>query len=565
MIVGIDLGTTHSLIGCFEGNAPRLFPNALGDLLTPSAISVGDDGGILVGQSARDRLITHPQASVAAFKRWMGSNRSTRLGKRDFRPEELSALVLRSLIADAEAALGEKVREAVISVPAYFGDAQRKATRAAGELAGIKVERLVNEPTAAALAYGLQERIDGSTFIVLDLGGGTFDVSILEIFDGVMQVHASAGDNHLGGEDFLDAMADACCKDLGINRRTLPANELAMLLSRLETAKKQLSSTNDVVAHLQLDGATREWRIDDASFQRLAEPLLQRVRTPIERALRDAKLSPGDLSEVVMVGGASRMPLFTRLVTRMLGRLPLRHVHPDQAIALGAAVVGGMKMRNQALEEVVMTDVCPYTLGIATAREDEHGRVSNGHFSPIIERNATVPVSRSEEFSAMQDGQREIKLEIYQGESPRVVNNVLLGTLDIRLAPKMKKNQAAIDVRFTYDVNGVLQVESTVLGTGEKHELILQDNPGVLDQAEIRERLASLSALKVHPREDQANLATIARIERLYEERLDLRGQLQDWLARFMSILEGQDRVRIERERGELSRALDRLEAQGID
>ena len=565
MIVGIDLGTTHSLIGCFEGNAPRLFTNALGDLLTPSAISVGDDGGILVGQSARDRLITHPQASVAGFKRWMGSNRGTRLGKRDFRPEELSALVLRSLVADAEAALGEKVREAVISVPAYFGDAQRKATRAAGELAGIKVERLVNEPTAAALAYGLQERIDGSTFIVLDLGGGTFDVSILEIFDGVMQVHASAGDNHLGGEDFLDVMAEACCKDLGIDRRTLPANELAMLLSRLETAKKQLSSTNEVVAHLQLGGAAREWRIDDSSFQRLAEPLLQRVRAPIERALRDAKLSPGDLSEVVMVGGASRMPLFTRLVTRMLGRLPLRHVHPDQAIALGAAVVGGMKMRNQALEEVVMTDVCPYTLGIATAREDEHGRISNGHFSPIIERNATVPVSRSEEFCAMQDGQREIKVEIYQGESPRVVNNVLLGTLDVRLAPKMKKNQPAIDLRFTYDVNGVLQVESTVLGTGEKHELILQDNPGVLSDAEIRERLALLSALKVHPREDQANLATIARIERLYEERLDLRGQLQDWLARFLSLLEGQDRVRIERERGELSRALDQLEAQGID
>lgn len=565
MIVGIDLGTTHSLIGCFEGNAPRLFANALGDLLTPSAISVGDDGGILVGQSARDRLITHPQASVAAFKRWMGSNRSTRLGKRDFRPEELSALVLRSLIADAEAALGEKVREAVISVPAYFGDAQRKATRAAGELAGIKVERLVNEPTAAAMAYGLQERIDGSTFIVLDLGGGTFDVSILEIFDGVMQVHASAGDNHLGGEDFLDVMAEACCKDLGIDRRSLPANELAMLLSRLEAAKKQLSSANEVVAHFQLGGATREWRIDDSSFQRLAEPLLQRVRAPIERALRDAKLSPGDLSEVVMVGGASRMPLFTRLVTRMLGRLPLRHVHPDQAIALGAAVVGGMKMRNQALEEVVMTDVCPYTLGIATGREDEHGRVSTGHFSPIIERNATVPVSRSEEFCALQDGQREIKVEIYQGESPRVVNNVLLGTLDIRLAPKLKKNQPAIDLRFTYDINGVLQVESTTLGTGEKHELILQDNPGVLGEAEIRERLASLSGLKVHPREDQANLATIARIERLYEERLDLRGQLQDWLARFMSILEGQDRIRIERERGELSRALDQLEAQGLD
>ncbi|MFT3806375.1 Hsp70 family protein [Arenimonas sp.] len=222
MIVGIDLGTTHSLIGIYEDSAPRLFPNAVGELLTPSVVSIGDDGGVLVGAGARDRLITHPGASVAAFKRWMGTNRSTQLGKRSFRPEELSALVLRSLLADAEAALGEKVREAVISVPAYFGDAQRKATRAAGELAGIKVERLINEPTAAALAYGLQERIDGSTFIVLDLGGGTFDVSILEIFDGVMQVHASAGDNHLGGEDFLKAMLEACCKDLEIDTRLLP-------------------------------------------------------------------------------------------------------------------------------------------------------------------------------------------------------------------------------------------------------------------------------------------------------------------------------------------------------
>lgn len=565
MIVGIDLGTTHSLIGIYEGNAPRLFPNAVGDLLTPSVVSLDDGGGILVGQGARDRLITQPAASVAAFKRWMGTNRGTRLGKREFRAEELSALVLRSLLADAEAALGEKVREAVISVPAYFGDAQRKATRAAGELAGIKVERLVNEPTAAALAYGLQERIDGSTFIVLDLGGGTFDVSILEIFDGVMQVHASAGDNHLGGEDFLKAMLDACCKDFGIDARRLPPGELAQLLARLEAAKKQLSQQDEVAMTVQVEGQAREWTINEGRFQHLVEPLLQRVRAPIERALRDARLSPADLSEVVMVGGASRMPVFTRLVARMLGRLPLRHVHPDQAIALGAAVAAGMKMRDQALEEVVMTDVCPYTLGIATAREDEHGRVSSGHFSPIIERNATVPVSRSEQFCAMQDGQREIKLEIFQGESPRVANNVLLGTLDIHLAPKMRKHQPAIEVRFTYDINGVLQVESTTLGTGEKRELILQDNPGVLGEAELRERLAALSAIKVHPREDQANLATIARIERLYEERLDQRGLLQDWLARFIAVVEGQDRVRIERERLELSQALDQLEAQGFD
>ncbi len=565
MIVGIDLGTTHSLIGCYDGGAPRLFPNPLGELLTPSAVSIGEDGGILVGQAARDRLITHPNASVAAFKCWMGSNRTTRLGNRDFRPEELSALVLRSLVADAEAALGGKVREAVISVPAYFGDAQRKATRAAGELAGIKVERLVNEPTAAALAYGLQERIDGSTFIVLDLGGGTYDVSILEIFDGVMQVHASAGDNHLGGEDFLKLMLDACCRDLGIDPRRLPAGELALMSTRLEAAKKQLSSAPEATISLQLGGQPREWRIDDARFQRLTEPLMQRLRAPIERALRDARLSPGDLGEVVMVGGASRMPAFTRLVSRMLGRLPLRHVHPDEAIALGACVAAGMKARDQALEEVVMTDVCPYTLGVGTSREDEHGRISHGHFSPIIERNATVPVSRAEMFSAIQDNQRLIHLEIFQGESPRVANNVLLGTLDINLPPKVRKHAPAIEVRFTYDVNGVLQVESTTLDTNEKRELILQENPGVLTEAEIRERLAALSAIKVHPRDEQANLAAVARIERLYAERLGQRNLLQDWLARFMAALESQDRPRIERERGELSGALDQLEAQGLD
>lgn len=563
MIVGIDLGTTNSLIGIYEGSAPKLFPNGLGDVLTPSVISVGDDGSILVGQAARDRLITHPHTSVAAFKRWMGSNRITVLGQHKFRPEELSALVLRSLVADAEALLGEKVHEAVISVPAYFGDAQRKATRAAGELAGIKVERLINEPTAAALAYGLQERVDGSTFIVLDLGGGTFDVSILEIFDGVMQVHASAGDNHLGGEDFLELMIDACCRELGMDRRSLLPNELAHLRSRMEATKKQLSAGTEAVTTFHVDGQSREWRIGETAFQHLSEPLLQRLRTPIERALRDARLAPADLSEVVLVGGASRMPVFTKLVSRMLGRLPLRNIQPDQAIAHGVCIAAGMKMRDESLEEVVMTDVCPYTLGVGTSREDEHGRITSGHFSPIIERNATVPVSRAEEFCALQDGQREIKLDIYQGESPRVTNNVLLGTLDIPLPPKIRKNAPAIEVRFTYDVNGVLQVESRTLGTDVRRELIVQDNPGVLSEAEIRDRLATLSSLKIHPRSEQANLATIARIERLYEERLDQRAMLQDWLARFLALLEDQDRVRIDRERAELDRALDQLEAQG--
>ncbi|GAB3383808.1 Hsp70 family protein [Lysobacter fragariae] len=560
MIVGIDLGTTHSLIGIHGPDGPQLIPNALGELLTPSAVSVDAEGHLLVGRAARERLVTHPDSSVAAFKRWMGTSRETRLGSRSYRPEELSALVLRSLLDDARAHLGEDIREAVISVPAYFGDAQRKATRAAGELAGIRVERLINEPTAAALAYGLQERIDGSTFIVLDLGGGTFDVSILEIFDGVMQVHASAGDNHLGGEDFLQLLVNACCADHDLDPRKLPGNELAQLQSRLETVKQQLSRDERAGASFTVGGKSFDWEIDEHRYGQLADPLLQRLRTPIERALRDARLTPAQLAEVVMVGGASRMPVFTRLVAKMLGRLPLRHVNPDQAIALGACVAAGMKARDQSLEEMVLTDVCPYTLGVAISRRDESDRITHGHFSPIIERNATVPVSRVEQYAPMHDDQKEIELEVYQGESPRVANNVLLGKIHIPLPRKRRRDENTFDVRFTYDVNGVLQVEAKVHATGSSHELILEGNPGLLSKEEIRRRLADLERIKIHPREDQANLAVIARIERLYEESLENRTMLQEWLGRFMGVLESQDPQRIERHRIELSRALDQVE-----
>lgn len=560
MIVGIDLGTTHSLVGRFSEQGPQLFPNALGDVLTPSVISVDEDGKILIGAAARDRLITHSQSSVATFKRWMGTARETRLGPHHFRPEDLSALILKSLIADAEAATGEKVTEAVISVPAYFGDAQRKATRTAGELAGIKVERLINEPTAAALAYGLQERVDGATFIVLDLGGGTFDVSILEIFDGVMQVHASSGDNRLGGEDFLQVLVDLFASEMKLDLGALSRAEIALLHSKIDQAKRLLSSQDRVTVEIQLQGTPYQWEITENRFQQESEGLLQRIRAPIERAIRDAKLSPADLSEVILVGGAARMPIFTRLVARMLGRLPLRHVNPDQAIALGACVAAGMKARNQALEEMVMTDVCPYTLGVGVSRDHGNGRRTEGHFSPIIERNATVPVSRSSSFNAIEDNQREILLEVYQGESPRVASNVLLGALSVKLPPRTPVADSMVEVRFTYDVNGVLQVEAKLLSTGQVEELILQNNPGVLDEHEIRERLKALESIKVHPREVQANLATIARLERIYEERLDLRPMLEDWLSTFMAHLESQDVTNIERVRKELDGALAQID-----
>jgi len=560
MLAGIDLGTTHSLISRWTDDGPQLIPNAFGEWLTPSVVAVDDEGRILTGRAAQERLLSHPEQAVAAFKRYMGTDRVTKLGKHAFRPEELSALVLKSLIADVEAYTGEKVDEAVISVPAYFSDAQRKATRHAGELAGIRVDRLINEPTAAALAYGLEQRNVESRFLVIDLGGGTFDVSVLELFDGVMEVHATAGDNFLGGEDFTDALVAACLDDLKIARGTLGLADSTELRARLERLKRQIGAQPGST-ELRLGGTTHRWTIDEGRFEQLAAPLLARMRTPIERALRDARLAVSDLAEIVLVGGASRMPMVTRLVTRMFGRLPLRHVNPDEAIARGTAVMAGLKQRAASLDEIVMTDVCPYTLGIETSAATPSGHREQGLYSPIIERNTTVPTSRANIYSPMNDYQKELKLRVFQGEAARVVNNVFLGELSIDL-PHAKAVDTPVEVRFTYDVNGLIEVEATILSTKAKHRLAIQQNPGLLSDAEVAERLAALAHLKVHPRDDQANMAIIAQAERLYEERSgDLRHQIGQWLLAFRAELDSQDPPRIRAAQKRMLELIERVEA----
>lgn len=561
MIVGIDLGTTHSLIGTYGAEGPVLFQNALGSYLTPSVVSVDGDGHVIVGQAARDRMVSHPDSSIATFKRWMGTPRETLLGPHAFRPEELSALILRALIADAEAAGGEKVTEAVISVPAYFSDAQRKATRAAGELSGIRVERLINEPTAAALAYGLQEKHDGSRFLVFDLGGGTFDVSVLEMFEGVVEVHASAGDNFLGGEDFLDVLESAFCADQQVSLKALTPQEHGQLRRRLEQAKRELGANASTTVEWRQADTPHAWHIDEERFAYLSEALVQRMRAPLERAMRDARLQPSQLDEIVLVGGASRMPLVARLVSRMFGRLPLRHVNPDQAIALGACVAAGLKARDQRLDEVILTDVCPYSLGTKVSRRDEKGNEQTGFFAPIIHRNSTVPVSREDIFHPVRDHQTKLSLEVYQGENPMVERNIKLGQLEIPLPPKRTMAENAVRLRFTYDINGVLQVEAELIATGQRYELVLEQNPGLLDPAEIRQRLAALQDIKIHPREKQENIAILARAERLYEEYVAARAQLQQWIAYFRSILESQDDQFIREHRRQFGEALDSMEA----
>lgn len=563
MIVGIDLGTTNSLIGRFDGSEPQLFKTSLGSYLTPSVVSLDDDGTVIVGQAARERLITHPERTVASFKRWMGSAREIPLGNRNFRPEELSALVLRALVMDAEAATGEKIDEAVVSVPAYFSDAQRKATRAAGELAGLRVEKLINEPTAAALAYGLRERPENSRFLVFDLGGGTFDVSILEMFEGIVQVHASAGDNFLGGEDFLGVLEGAFLADQHIDAKALSREQRGQLRRLLEAAKRNLTQARKADVRFTCDGRDLEWSIDEDRFADLSDPLIQRMRAPLERALRDANLQPSDLSEIILVGGASRMPLVARLVSRMFGRLPLRHVDPDHAVALGAAITAGMKARDAALEETILTDVCPYSLGIEVSRKDPaSGRRVDGVFTPIIQRNNTVPISREDTFFPITEQQRQLELKVFQGESPMVEHNIKLGELTLDLPRGKSIEEQAVVVRFTYDVNGVLQVEATIKRTGETHELLLQQNPGILSDKEIRERLAKLAALKIHPRDRQENIATLARAERVYAERLALRDDIAEMITRFRSTIESQDDQRIRSERTEFEHVLDQVESE---
>ncbi|HLZ03126.1 MAG TPA: molecular chaperone HscC [Bradyrhizobium sp.] len=546
MIVGIDLGTTNSLVGVWRDGAAVLIPNALGHFLTPSAVGIGDDGAILVGLPARERLSTHPARTAAAFKRYMGTDRLLFLADRGYRPEELSALVLRSLKADAEAYLREPVDEAIITVPAYFNDLQRKATKTAGALAGLKVNRLLTEPTAAALAYGLDAQTDDELLLVVDIGGGTFDVSLLHRFEGVMEVRATAGDSWLGGEDFVDAIVAAFKASHG----DIPL-PLAVLRRQAELAKRKLSTEERATIAVMHDGKSIEWTLDREQFEAICEPLLVRVRAPIERALRDARVEPDALSRIILAGGASQMPVFRRLVARLFRRLPVHQINPEEVVARGAAVRAGMVSRDAALEETVMTDVAPFTLGIEISIQ--HGERasdrSNGIFMPIIERNTVIPASRSKVVTTIHDNQRSMIVKVFQGEARLVKDNVLLGDLKLTLPPG-PAGREEVDVRFTYDSSGLLEVRATTLSTGRAETLVIEGNPGLMQPDEIARRLAALAKLKIHPRDDVQNRALIARAERLFEERLgDDRAAIGDALARFVAALDRQNPEEIDRAR----------------
>ncbi|WP_431825420.1 Hsp70 family protein [Burkholderia sp. F1] len=563
-IVGIDLGTTNSLIAVWREDRAELIPNALGDVLTPSCVSVDADGSMLVGRPALERRSKHPERTAASFKRYMGTERKLHLADRFFRPEELSSLVLKSLKADAEAWLNEPVTEAVIAVPAYFNDAQRKATRIAGELAGIKVLRLVNEPTAAALAYSVHQRDGERKFLIFDLGGGTFDVSVLDFFEGVMEVRASTGDNFLGGDDFTQALCELFCRKRGIEPSALSAGDTQRLWRQVEGAKRRLTQSDNgrVALELRVGEVDHAIEVGGEEIDRAFEPLLDKLRKPVERALRDAKIPLGELNEIILVGGATRMPAVRRLVTRMFSRLPAGHLNPDEVVALGAAVQAGLVGRHAALDEMVMTDVAPYSLGIDTSIQIGADDFSGGHFLPIIERNTIVPVSREQQIVTIRDRQQFLSIRVFQGEARLTRDNIALGELKLEV-PLKPAGQAGADVRFTYDVSGVLEVQATAFPDGVTRTIVIEENPGVMSADEIARCFAALASLKIHPREQIENRTVLARADRIYEELLgEPRRYLAAQIARFQALLERQATDEIPRVRRELSTVLDQIEAQ---
>ena len=558
MLIGIDLGTTNSLVACFRDGRAQLIPNRLGSVLTPSVVSIDREGRLYIGEAASERALLHPLESAAVFKRSMGTEREFQLGDRRFRAEELSSLVLKSLKEDAEAFLGESVTDAIISVPAYFNDHQRKATKRAGELAGLHVVRIINEPTAAAIAHGMAEQND-ARYLVFDLGGGTFDVSILEHYSPIMEVHAIAGDNFLGGEDFTRVLCDLFYAHAGVAPESLDLKTRAEVRKTAERCKCAFSDTPAIVMICQLGEKTHAMPLTLQQYETACAPLLERLRKPVERSLRDARVSLSEIDRVVLVGGATRSPVIRRFVERLFGQKPSLRINPDVAVALGAALQCAMKERDREVREIVLTDVCPFTLGTEVVADNgvfEEG----GHYLPIIERNTTIPVSRTQTVCTASDNQTKVCVKVLQGESRMAGNNLLLGELTVTVPPG-PKGKESVDITYTYDVNSLLEVEVHVRSTGVRRKMIIQNSQNPMTDREAQERMAQLAYLKRDPREEEPNRLLLLRGERMYEEATaDVRMAIDRAVMDFERALNRRDRPGIERARAKLERFLDEME-----
>lgn len=559
-IIGIDLGTTNSSCSYWSDktNDVELIPNRLNEFLTPSVVGFDDNQKIVIGKIAKERLYLHSDSTVAVFKRLMGTSHRITLGNQEFTATELSSLLLRSLKEDAEQFLGEQITEAVISVPAYFNDNQRHATKIAGELAGLKIQRLINEPTSAALAYGLHQQKEG-TYIILDMGGGTFDVSILEFFEGIMEVHASAGDNYLSGEDFVNEMIKDVLNSCHMDKSSVSNQEFLQLHDTLEKIKKKIDQFDGEKISIVLAGKIYDITITKEWFQKISNNLLLRVKIPIERALSDANLNTNDIKDVILVGGSTRLSLFRNLITRLFGKFPSTGIDPDLVVAMGAGVQAALMSKNKALDDIVLTDVCPYTLGTEVNGSSEN---TGGYFLPIIERNSIVPVSIEKYVQTSMDNQTHVEINIYQGESRFVNKNIYLGSILLKV-PKNKAGKELICIRYSYDMSGLLEVDVTILSTGKTFFKSIENAPSKLNKDQREKSHQKLSVLKLHPRENEENKFILARGEKLYEQSI---GEKREYIANLMSkydhILEKQQPLEIKKENAEIIKIFNQLDAE---
>lgn len=561
MIVGIDLGTTNSLVAYFTEDGPKIIPNRLGKNLTPSVVSIDQEEQVYVGELARERMLLYPDSAASVFKRDMGSKKQFKLLHKTFLAEELSALVLRALKEDAEAFLKEEVTEAVISVPAYFDDARRRATKRAGELAGLTVERIISEPTAAAIAYGLYQNKDRARFLVFDLGGGTFDVSILELFDTILEVRAVAGDNFLGGEDFTAVLETMFFdKFTELDRLALDEKTLRHIHKQADICKLGFSENRVSKMRCKVGEKLYEMDVELPKYEEACGELLERIRKPVKRSLSDAHIRLSDIDKVVLVGGATKSPVIRRFVSKLFKMLPDININPDEAVALGAAIQGAMKERKDAIKEVILTDVCPFTLGTEVVREWDNNRFEDGVFCPIIDRNTVIPASRTERLYTVRDNQKKICVNVLQGESRFAANNLSLGELLIDVPPA-KAGEEAVDVTYTYDINSILEVEVKVISTQKVMKKVFLGRDVDMTQEEIEERLKTLSYLKIHPRDREENKYLLLRGERIYEESIgDDRFFAEAAIRKFEKALNSYDNGEIERAKEEFKKFLEKME-----